>query len=245
MTCGSCGVRNVDFASTCFSCRRPLGTGGPAAPRRLREALEVPEFTPKPASRGGGKPLRVPGGTLARLVLVAAAAWLGARGLPLHKLLVSPDSGQERPDATKEVAALPVTEPAPQEPVAPVPEEQNGFRLMHFEWGVPPAGPGALFRVGETVSGRSEIQGFGVTADRRIDVTVTLAFRDPTGKLVEPVSPTVLRQPVESETLFTTFDYAVPADAPGGDYELEMAVDDAVSTRSARFHRRITVEATR
>jgi hypothetical protein len=61
--------------------------------------------------------------------------------------------------------------------------------------------------------------------------------------LVEPVSPTVLRQPVESETLFTNFDYAIPADAPAGDYQLEIAVDDAVSSRSVRFHRSIAVEA--
>jgi hypothetical protein len=93
------------------------------------------------------------------------------------------------------------------------------------------------------VTGRGEIQGFGVTEDQRIDVTVTLAFLDPTGKLVEPVSPTVLRQPKESETLFTSFDYAIPAEAPSGTYILVMAVDDAVTSRSARFHRDITVEA--
>jgi uncharacterized protein YfaS (alpha-2-macroglobulin family) len=93
------------------------------------------------------------------------------------------------------------------------------------------------------VSGRSEIQGFGVTPDGTIDVTVALAFRDPTGTLVEPVSPTTLRQPKESDTLFTSFDYAIPADRPAGTYDLEIAVDDAVSTRSVRFHRSITVQA--
>jgi len=53
----------------------------------------------------------------------------------------------------------------------------------------------------------------------------------------------VLRQPKESETLFTSFDYAIPAEAPSGTYILVMAVDDAVTSRSARFHRDVTVEA--
>jgi len=159
--------------------------------------------------------------------------------------LVSPDSADEPAEPAEEVRRLPVTEPAPRQPTATAPEEQHGFRLARFEWSVPAAGPERLFRTGETVSGRSEIQGFAVTADQRIDVTVTFAFRDPTGKLVEPVSPKVLRQPMESDTLFTSFDYAIPADGPAGEYDLEMAVDDAVSTRSVRFHRKITVEAAR
>ncbi|HSD11725.1 MAG TPA: hypothetical protein VLF14_12100 [Candidatus Binatia bacterium] len=185
----------------------------------------------------------VPRGAIMPLLLVAAVAWVVARGLPLRMRLVSPHSADAPAEPAKEVRTLPVTESAPQEPAAPLPEEQNGFRLGHFEWSVPAAGPGGPFRTGETVSGRSQIQGFGVTADRRIDVTVALAFRDPTGKLVEPVSPTVLRQPMESETLYTSFDYAIPADGLTGKYDLEMAVDDAVSSRSAHFHRKITVEA--
>ncbi len=72
---------------------------------------------------------------------------------------------------------------------------------------------------------------------------VALAFRDATGKLVEPLSPTTRSQPTESDTLFESFDYAIPPDAPAGEYDLEIAVDDAVSTRSVRIHRTISVEA--
>ena len=96
-----------------------------------------------------------------------------------------------------------------------------------------------------TRTGRSEIQGFGLTEDQRIDVTVTFAFLDPMGKLLEPTSPTVLRQPKESDSLFTSFDYAIPAEGPAGKYVLVIAVDDAVTSRSARFHRAVTVEAAR
>jgi hypothetical protein len=178
-----------------------------------------------------------------RLLLLAAVVWVLVRGFPLRLLSLFPPSSDEPTESSRTVQPLPADEPAPQELVSGGVEEQNGFRLVHFAWGEPPAGPGGRFRTGETVSGRSEIQGFGVTADGRIDVTVVLAFRDPTGRLVEPISPTTLRQPVESETLFTSFDYAIATDAPGGEYDLEMAVDDAVSARSARFHRRVTVEA--
>jgi hypothetical protein len=164
------------------------------------------------------------------LVLLAAVAWVFGRGFLLREK-------PPEPEAAKEAPPSPAAEAAPPESEAFVVEEQNGFRLVHFEWGLPSSGPSGSFRTGETVTGRGEIQGFGVTDDQKIDVTVTLAFLDPTGKLVEPVSPTVLRQPKESDTLF--------AEAPAGKYVLVMAVDDAVSSRSARFHRDISVEAAR
>ena len=237
MICGSCGVRNVDFASTCFSCRQSLGKFAaptPAAPER--EAFEAQ--TPAPRGAGRGTP-SVPRSAALRVLLLAAVAWVVVRSLPG---LISPYLADGPTEPAQKVQTLPLAAPAPEEPLPRALEEQNGFRLVHFEWDNPPAGPGGRFHTGETVRGRSEIRGFGVTADRKIDVTVALAFRDPTGELVEPVSPTTLRQPMESETLFTNFDYAIPADAPSGDYDLELAVDDAVSARSARFHRKITVE---
>ena len=230
MVCGSCGLKNVEFATTCYSCRRPLGKlAAVTAPVLAREEREVPP-------RAGSRTPSVPGGALVRLLVFAVLAWVFGRGLLVREKPQAPEPATDSP-------SLPVNEPAPPQPPPFVVEEQNGFRLVHFEWGLPSAGPNGSFRTGETVTGRGEIQGFGVTEDQRIDVTVTLAFLDPTGKLVEPVSPTVLRQPKESETLFTSFDYAIPAEAPSGTYILVMAVDDAVTSRSARFHRDITVEA--
>jgi hypothetical protein len=238
MTCGSCGVRNVEFATICFSCRQPLGKlGAVSAPLPAREKRESP---PRASARAGAGKAIAPGGALVRLLLLAALAWVFGRGLLLREKPPEPE-----PEPAKEAPPPPASEAAPPEPEAFVVEEQNGLRLVHFEWGVPSAGSSEAFRTGETVTGRSEIQGFGVTEDQKIDVTVALAFRDPTGKLVEPISPTVLRQPKESDTLFTSFDYAIPAGAPAGQYDLEMAVDDAVTSRSARFHRNIIVEAAR
>lgn len=177
------------------------------------------------------------------LLVVAGVAWVVTRGFPLPLTSLFPRAADEPATTPNEVHSPPPSEPASPALVPHAPEELNGFTLAHFEWSQPSAGPGSRFRVGETLSGRSEIQGFGVAADETIDVTVALAFRDPTGTLVEPVSPTVLRQPKESDTLFTSFDYAIPADRPAGTYDLEIAVDDAVSARSVRFHRSITVEA--
>jgi len=234
MTCGSCGVRNVDFATTCFSCRQPLGKfAAVTAPLPAREERASVPRAPAPAGAGRAS---TPGGALLRLVLLAVVAWAFGRGFLLKEKPPEPEAPEEAPPP-------PVTEAAPPEREPFVMEEQNGFRLVHFEWGLPGGGPSSSFHTGETVTGRSEIQGFGVTQDQKIDVTVTLAFLDPTGKLVEPVSPTVLRQPKESDTLFTSFDYAIRAEAPAGKYVLVMAVDDAVSSRSARFHRDIAVEA--
>jgi hypothetical protein len=239
MMCGSCGVRNVDFASTCFSCRQPLGKlGGVTASAFRRDAPEARKSAPRATTRSGGATPSVPGGAFLRLLLVAAVAWVVARGFQLPLRL-----SDEPATMPTEVPSPRVPESAPQETMPHAPEELNGFRLVLFEWSEPAAGPDSRFRVGETVSGLGEIQGFGVTTDQSIDVTVALAFRDPTGTLVEPISPTVLRQPKESDTLFTSFDYAIPADRPAGTYDLEIAVDDAVSTRSVRFHRSITVEA--
>jgi hypothetical protein len=238
MACSSCGVRNVEFATTCFSCRQPLGKLAAArAPVPAREQREFPPRTPAGASAGKAS---APGGALVRLLLLAALAWVFGRGLLLREKPPEPE-----PEPANVAQPPPAAEAAPPEPEPFVVEEQNGFRLVHFEWGLPGAGPSGSFRTGETVTGRGEIQGFGVTEDQTIDVTVTLAFLDPTGKLVEPVSPTVLRQPRESDTLFTSFDYAIPAEAPAGKYVLVMAVDDAVTSRSARFHRDIPVEAAR
>jgi hypothetical protein len=182
------------------------------------------------------------GGAVFRLLFVAAVVWAVARvfDLPLELFFPRPD---EPSAPSEDVGSPPPSDPIAREPLPPMPEDQNGFRLVHFAWSLPPLEPGGPFRVGDTVSGRSEIQGFGVTPDGTIDVTVALAFRDPTGKLVEPMSPTTLRQPKESDTLFTSFDYAIPPDRPAGTYDLEIAVDDAVSARSVRFHRSITVEA--
>jgi len=232
MVCGSCGLKNVEFATTCYSCRQPLGKlAAVTAPVLAREEREAPP-------RAGSRTPSVPGGALVRLLVFAVLAWVFGRGLLVREKPQAPEPATDSP-------SLPVNEAAPPQPPPFVVEEQNGFRLVHFEWGLPSAGPNGSFRTGETVTGRGEIQGFGVTEDQRIDVTVTLAFLDPTGKLVEPVSPTVLRQPKESETLFTSFDYAIPAEAPAGKYVLVMAVDDAVTSRSARFHRDIPVEAAR
>jgi hypothetical protein len=236
MSCSSCGVRNVDFATTCFSCRQPLGKlATVAVPGLVREERES---SPRVRARAGAGKASPPGGALVRLLFLAALAWIFGRGFLLREK--PPES-----EAAKEISPAAVTEAAPPRDEALVAEEQNGFRLVHFEWGVPSAGRSGSFRTGETVTGRSEIQGFGVTEDQRIDVTLTLAFLDPTGKLVEPVSPNVLRQPKESDSLFTSFDYAVPAEGPAGKYVLVIAVDDAVTSRSARFQRGIVVEAAR
>jgi hypothetical protein len=181
-------------------------------------------------------------GAVFRFLFVVAVIWAAARvfDLPIERFFLLPDEASKPSD---EVGSPPSADPIARESLPPIPEEQNGFQLVHFAWSPPALDPRGPFRVGETVSGRSEIQGFGVTPDGTIDVTVALAFRDPTGTLVEPVSPTTLRQPKESDTLFTSFDYAIPADRPAGTYDLEIAVDDAVSTRSVRFHRSVTVQA--
>ena len=236
MNCNWCGVRNVEFATTCFSCRQPLGklaaVAAPVLAREERESL------PRATAHAGASKASAPGAALARVLLLAALAWVFGRGFFVREKPAQPEPAKEAPPR-------PATGAAPPERGAFVAEEQNGFRLVHFEWGLPSAGPNTSFRTGETVSGRSEIQGFGVTEDQRIDVTVTLALLDPTGKLVEPISPTVLHQLKESDSLFTSFDYAIPAEGPAGKYVLVIAVDDAVTSRSARFHRVITVEAAR
>jgi hypothetical protein len=238
-------VRNVDFASTCFSCRQPLGKlAVVGASARSSEALEPRKPPSRTAPRGGtASATSFLIGAVFRLLFVVAVVWAVGRALdlPIERLLS--DSPEEAAEPSNEADPPPPSEPVALDPLAPMPEEQNGFRLVQFAWSPPALDPSGPFRVGETVSGRSEIQGFGVTADGTIDVTVALAFRDPTGKLVEPVSPTTLRQPKESDTLFTSFDYAIPADSPAGEYDLEIAVDDAVSSRSVRFHRTVTVEA--
>src|SRR5262245_6438484 len=233
MVCSSCGLKNVEFATACYSCKQPLGKlAAVTAPVLAHEEHETPPRSAAPGVRKSS----VPGGALVRLLFFAVLAWSFGRGFLMREKPQTPEPAVETPSP-------PVNEAAPPEPRAFVAEEQNGFRLVHFEWGLPSAGPSGSFRTGETVTGRSEIQGFGVTDDQKIDVTVALAFRDPMGKLVEPISPTVLRQPKESDTLFTSFDYAIPANAPAGRYDLEMAVNDAVTSRSASFHRNITVEA--
>ena len=179
MVCGSCGLKNVEFATTCYSCKEPLGKLVAAAAPVL--AREERESRPRAVASGARTP-SVPGGALVRLLVFAVLAWIFGRGFLVR----------EKPQALEPATgapALPVNEAAPPQSSPFEAEEQNGFRLVHFEWGLPSAGPSGSFHTGETVTGRSEIQGFGVTEDQKIDVTVTLAFLDPAGKLVEPVCP--------------------------------------------------------
>ncbi len=240
MICSSCGVKNVEFASICFACRKPIGSSLAATATAMARAAS-PASTPREAAKRPSFPRAL----VVRLLFALAVLWgLGRGGFPIRDTLLAllaSRSSEQQSAQTTEPDTAPEAIPEESHP-API-EERNGFRLVHFEWNEPPGGAESPFHAGETVSGRSEIQGFGVSADGQIDVTVALAFRDPTGALVEPVSPTVLRHPVESETLYTRFDYAIPADGMAGEYDLEIAVDDAVSTRSVRFHRTIAVEA--
>ena len=168
MTCASCGVRNVDFASTCFSCRQPLGKLSAVTAPRFHVKPSRPANQRRPAmTRSGAGAPRVPRGAIMPLLLVAAVAWVVARGLPLRMRSVSPHRPTRPRSQRRRFARSRSPSPLRGSPRLPSPEEQNGFRLSHFEWGAPAAGPGSSFRAGETVSGRSEIQGFGVTADAR------------------------------------------------------------------------------
>ena len=261
MNCASCGVQNVEFATTCYSCGHTLGSRVFSAPASTsastHTAPEVPTARPS-AFRFGG---------LARfLFFIGLIVWFFRE--PLQQLQMSMDSTSEAPsEAPSEIAsepepAAPADEAAPAdapeeraaEPAAPsqpaVDEypadepatEINGFTMKEFAWILPEGRADAVVRFGEVVRGRSEITGFEVSDENRIDVTMTFAFRDPRGKLVEPSSQTRLDQPVESDTLFSSFDYTIPKKGPAGDYELTIGVDDAVSGRSVRFRRTIKAE---
>jgi hypothetical protein len=150
-------------------------------------------------------------------------------------------------EAPPEAAAPPAAAPAEDEEAAselPPPDlgpEINGFHLKSFEWNLP--GGASEVHFGDVVRGQSQITGFEVSKDDRIDVTMRFTFRDPKGKIVEQGDPNRLDQPVQSDTLYSTFDYTIPAKGPAGDYDLEIRVDDAVSGRSAAFHN--TVKAVR
>jgi hypothetical protein len=110
--------------------------------------------------------------------------------------------------------------------------------MTSFQWDFA-EGKGEPVHFGETVKGQSQITGFAVSPDNRIDITMHFTFRDPNGRILEQSEPSRLDQPVESDTLFSSFDYTIPAKGPAGNYDLEIGVDDAVSGRSARFHNTI------
>jgi hypothetical protein len=140
------------------------------------------------------------------------------------------------PAVVAEAPAPPVAPSAPEEyPAAEAPTEINGFKMTLFEW--EQTGP---VHFGDVVKGRSQITGFDVSPDNRIDITMRFTFRDPRGRVLEKSDPSRLDQPMESDTLFSSFDYKIPTKGPAGDYDLEIRVDDAVSGRSARFHHTIT-----
>src|SRR6185437_5460999 len=128
---------------TCYSCRRPLGKlAAVTAPVLAREEREVPP-------RAGSRTPSVPGGALVRLLVFAVLAWVFGRGLLVREKPQAPEPATDSP-------SLPVNEAPPPQPPPFVAEEQNGFRLVHFEWGLPSAEPNGSFRTGETVTGRSE-----------------------------------------------------------------------------------------
>jgi len=253
MNCASCGVQNVEFATTCYACGQPLGgarrivsaaTTTPHAPQH-----HVPSHAPPQVKVSSGAAMG-----LVRLLVFGAVAFLFFRE-PITALVTglrsvgseSPSSVETSPPPAPEQAipeAPPAPPPPPPEaarsspeeyPAAEAPAEINGFKLTLFEW--EQAGPAHF---GDVVKGRSQISGFEVSPENRIDITMRFTFRDPRGKVLEKSNPSRLDQPVESDTLFSSFDYTIPEKGPAGDYDLEIRVDDAVSGRSARFHRTIT-----
>ena len=245
MVCPSCSIKNVEFAPNCFACGEALST---AKKRVSAELLHGPQPSSSPeTSAAPSAAKRSAGGLVIRGLVALAIAWSAAGGFPrieqaFETLLelareapTAPPSERAEPSEPSEPSG--VTEAAPT-PVA----EQNGFRLTHFSLDLPEGRSGGHFHLGERVRGRSEIKGFEVNAQGELAVTITFAFRDPNGALVEPISPSVLRQKAETDTLYTDFYYDVAADATEGHYDLELGVDDAVSGRSARFHQTIPVD---
>ncbi len=254
MNCGTCGVQNVEFATVCYSCGKPLGG---------KFSVSSSSPVPMPTSHGPssvGPTVKVPSGIatgLGRLLFFAAIAFLFFRE-PIRELVnaLRSMSSESTPEVVSEPAPPAVPEPtqapavvaeapappaaapaaAPEEyPAAAAPTEINGFKMTLFEW--EQTGP---VHFGDVVKGRSQITGFEVSPENRIDITMRFTFRDPRGRVLEKSDPSRLDQPMESDTLFSSFDYAIPAKGPAGDYDLEIRVDDAVSGRSARFHHTIT-----
>jgi hypothetical protein len=267
MNCKTCGVQNVEYATTCYSCGKPLGGGVLGALPSIPSAPSMPSThsTPSPASRSPS--LSVSGATaraaanglnpLMRFAFLAVVLFLFFRQ-PIGAILetlksakfepreVSSESSPPADSAPAEAPPdAPAAAPAPpaEEEVAsdlPPPDlgpEINGFHLKSFQWNLPEGTSEVHF--GDVVRGQSQIIGFDVSKDNRIDVTMRFTFRDPKGKVVEQGDPNRLDQPVESDTLYSTFDYTIPAKGPAGDYDLEIRVDDAVSGRSAAFHNAI------
>jgi len=267
MNCGTCGIQNVEFANTCYSCGKPLAG-------RLRSAY-APVLQPPPQSEPHGVEIprpKVPSGFalgLGRLLFFAAIAFFFFRE-PIRQILnalrsttsestetVSEPSSPAVPEPPSQtaqesppevLAPEPPPPPPPKKaaeaaadeyPAAEPPDEINGFRMTLFQWDFA-EGQSEPVHFGDVVKGQSQISGFDVSKDNRIDLTMRFTFRDPRGRVLEKSNPSRLDQPVESETLFSSFDYTIPKKGPAGDYELEIGVDDAVSGRSARFRRTIT-----
>lgn len=243
MVCASCGIKNVEFASSCFACGSALS--GRAEPRAAAASSRAPRSgsLPSPVQSVAGVVKLVRG--VVRLAVAAAIFFAVVGRLPDIRAAVESMLQSAREPSTP--PATESAEPAPgssvvEEQAPAVLDEQNGFQLTHFSLALPEGRDGGHFRLGETVRGRSEIKGFEISPSGDLDVTITFAFRDPNGNLVEPISPSVLKQKAESDTLYTDFYYDVAADATEGHYDLELGVDDAVSGRSVRFHRTIPID---
>jgi hypothetical protein len=270
MNCKSCGVQNVEYATTCYSCGKPLGgrglAGMPSIPSMPSSdsASSIPSHSPTLTASGATARAAASGfGGLMRLAFFAVIAFLffrqpiGAIVEMLKNAKFEPRevTSESSPPAESAPAAAPQEAPAPPAPQQPAEAEEdssqlpppdlgpevNGFHMKLFAWNLPEGTTEVHF--GEVVKGQSEITGFEVSKDNRIDVTMHFTFRDPKGKIVEQSEPSHLAQPVESDTLYSTFDYTIPAKGPAGDYDLEIGVDDAISGRAARFHN--TVKAVR
>lgn len=259
MVCGSCGIKNVEFATTCFACGKALGRGGeprltvPTPHEYVPPVAHAPETRKAPQPSAGPAGTNIPGIIRAiRAVVILAVLWnvfggFGAIRREFESMLESAQQAVPEPEATPAEsgetaapAAVATESTVTEIPPTPV-EEKNGFRLAHFSLTYPDERPNGPFRLGDTVRGRSEITGFAVNKKGELDVKITFAFRDPNGELVEPISPSVLRQKAESDTLYTDFYYDVAKTATEGHYDLELGVDDAVSGRSVRFHKTIPV----
>jgi hypothetical protein len=247
--CASCGTKNVEFASTCFACGKTLIAGkAEVSANWARSHAPQPVPVPVPeAPRDASGAKKLGRGLALRMLVALAIAWSAAGGFPkireaFEDLLRSAQEAPAPSPVEPADSAAPAEPSTVTEAPAPPVEQQNGFQLTHFSLTMPEGREGGRFRVGETVRGRSEIKGFDLNSAGELDLVVTFAFRDPNGELVEAISPSVLHQKAESDTLYTDFYYDVAAGATEGHYDLELGVDDAVSGRSARFHRTIPID---
>jgi len=241
MNCGSCGVQNVDYATTCYSCGGAIGStfGKVSAASAPHSAGSLAQVQVRVQAR---KLSALP--TIVLILIGLAIVPRIFRGLEswLDRAVTPP---------AEEQAAAPVEEAAPAPPSEPsfgdasesslAPEERDGFLLSAFVWVYPDERPDRKLRFGDVIRGQSEIKGFEISGDNRINVTVAFAFRDPNGVPVEPIKPNQLDQPSQSDTLYSSFEYTIPEAGPVGTYDLELGIADAVSGRSTVFHR--TVEA--